>query len=133
MNRILSLPLNTVTPAQLQALSRGRHETEVTAFGSVVLNHGMGPVEMRFSSAENPLSAGVRVYVWWKGGGFVCAPADEVDAQAVESERVARRVSDARSALAEARKERASRFGGLNSAPMPLDVDLGSPDTVSIY
>ncbi len=133
MNRILSLPLHTVTPAQLQALNKERHETQVTPFGSVVLSHGMGQVEMRFASAESPLRPGVRVYVWWKGGGFVCAPADEVDARAAESERVARRVSDARSALAEARKERASRFGGLNSSPMPLDVDLGSPDTVSIY
>ncbi|MFM8898808.1 MAG: hypothetical protein ACKOF9_02520 [Burkholderiales bacterium] len=133
MNRVLSLPLNTVTPAQLQALTRGRHDTQVTGFQSVVLNHGLGQVEMRFAPAENPLEAGARVYVWWKGGGFVCAPADQVDAQAAESARVARRVSDARFALAEARKERASRFGGLNSAPMPLDVDLGMSDTVSIY
>jgi hypothetical protein len=133
VNRILSLPLTTLTPSQLQALARSRHETQVTPFGSVVLSHATGSVEMKFSSAENPLRAGVRVYVWWKGGGFVCAPADEVDAQAAESERVARRVADARTALAEARKERASRFGGLNSSSMPLDVDLGSPDTVSIY
>lgn len=133
MNRILSLPLNTLTPAQLQALTKTRHETEVTASSSVILQHEMGPVEMRFSSAENPLAAGVRVYVWWKGGGFVCAPANEVDAEAAESLRIERRVADARSALAEARRERASRFGGLNSAPMPLDVDLGSSETVSIY
>lgn len=133
MNRILSLPLNTLTPAQLQALTKIRHETEVTASASVVLQHETGTVEMRFSSAENPLASGVRVYVWWKGGGFVCAPANEVDAEAAESLRIERRVADARSALAEARRERASRFGNLNSAPMPLDVDLGPSETVSIY
>ncbi len=135
MNRILSLPLTTVTPAHLQALTKERHQTEVTSLGSVILQHPMGAVEMRFASAENPLKAGVRVYVWWKGGGFVCAPADEVDAEAHESLRVARRVSDARSALAEARRERSSRFGGLNSAPMPLDVDVdvGVPAGISIY
>lgn len=133
MNRILSLPLNTLTPAQLHALTKSRHETEVTPSGSIILQHEMGPVEMRFSSAENPLAAGIRVYVWWKGGGFVCAPANEVDAEAAESLRIEQRVAEARSALAEARRERASRFGGLNSAPMPLDVDLGSSETVSIY
>ena len=133
MNRILSLPLNTLTPAQLHALTKSRHETEVTPSGSIILQHEMGPVEMRFSSAENPLAAGIRVYVWWKGGGFVCAPANEVDAEAAESLRIEQRVAEARSALAEARRERASRFGGLNSAPMPLDVDLGPSETVSIY
>lgn len=133
MNRILSLPLNTLTPAQLHALTKSRHETEVTPSGSIILQHEMGPVEMRFSSAENPLAPGIRVYVWWKGGGFVCAPANEVDEEAAESLRIEQRVAEARSALAEARRERASRFGGLSSAPMPLDVDLGSSETVSIY
>jgi hypothetical protein len=101
--------------------------------GTVVLSSELGSVEMSFSSVEQPLRVGTRVYVWWKGGGFVCAPANEVDAEAEESLRVARRVADARSALAEARRERSSRFGDLNSGSMPLDVDLESPEGLSIY
>lgn len=133
MNRILSLPLTTMTPAHLLSLTKERHETRVTPLGTVVLSSELGSVEMSFSSAEQPLRVGTRVYVWWKGGGFVCAPANEVDAEAAESLRVARRVADARSALAEARRERASRFGDLNTGSMPLDVNLESPEGLSIY
>ena len=122
-----------MTPAQLLSLTKERHETRVTAKGSVLLVNELGSVDMEFASAEHPLRTGTRVYVWWKGGGFVCAPANEVDSEAEESLRVSRRVAEARLALADARRERASRFGDLNSGSMPLDLNLEEPEGLSIY
>lgn len=129
MNHVLSLPYTTVTPAQLRLLQADRHETVVTRTGTVRLVHPSGVVEMRFSDASHRLEGGVKVYVWWKGGGFVCAPTDHVEAEARESFRVAEQVAQTRAALAAARQERAvriaaSQFGGL---------DVSQQEPVSIY
>jgi hypothetical protein len=128
VNHILSLPYATTTPSQLSELRDIRHETEITPSGTVRLSHRTGTVEMRFSSMSHPLPAGTSVYVWWKGGGFVCAPVAEVDAETMETQRIAERVAQARAALANARQERsariaASQFGQLDD----------SQETVSVY
>lgn len=128
VNRVLSLP--DIAPRLLQVLMASRHDTVVTAAGTVRIRHSQGSVEMRFSAAEAPMVAGVRVYVWWKGGGFVCAPADDVDAQALATQRVAERVAQARAALAKARQDRTSRFGELHSEPGALPP---ADDTIAIY
>jgi hypothetical protein len=51
--------------------------------------------------------------VWWKGSGFVCATAEEVEAETHESEEsrhIAERVHEVREQLAAARRERHERF-----------------------
>ena len=65
-----------------------------------------GTVEMKFPSDRQQLPPGTEVYVWWKGGGFVCAPAAELDREESESRRLAERLAQARSRLAAARRAR---------------------------
>ena len=87
MNRVLSLPHATIFPGFLETMKKERRLTVVTEEGTIRLNHYLGPVEMKFSTPEHQLEAGTKVYVWWKGGGFVCAPVKEVSAEKRQEKR----------------------------------------------
>ena len=110
MNRVLSLPHTPMFPGLLDHLQSGRHRTAVTDKGMVRFKEAMGTVEMKFSTAEHQLSAGTDVFVWWKAGGFVCAPATEVEREERATQQVNQRVTMARAHLAEARAERKARL-----------------------
>jgi hypothetical protein len=119
MNRILSWPDTPLVPGLLEALMEERHETVVTDKGLVRLDSSLGPVEMKFSRSAQQLAPGTAVYVWWKHGGFVCGPADEVDREERESRLIADRLAEARSHLAEARRERQARVAGQIDIVLP--------------
>ena len=106
MNRVLSLPHTTIFPGFLEAMKKAKRSTVVTEEGTIRIDHYLGPVEMKFSMPEHQLTPGTKVYVWWKGGGFVCAPMKEVKAEKREEKRIAERVQQARSQLAAARQAR---------------------------
>lgn len=130
MNRVLSLPHTTIVPGQLEALRARRRRTVITAKGMVRFELPQGPVEMKLAAGQAPLEPGTEVYVWWKGGGFVCAPQAEVDREERRSRHIEQRVAQARETLAAARADRWARisaYAELASAPAPL------PDTISIY
>ncbi len=110
MNRVLCWPHTPIFPALLEPVKHGRFETRVTDKGMIRLDLPLGAVEMKFSSPQHQLEPGAQVYVWWKGGGFVCAPATEVETEESESRNIAERVLLARSQLASARKERQARL-----------------------
>ncbi|HET9641829.1 MAG TPA: hypothetical protein VFP68_00360, partial [Burkholderiaceae bacterium] len=78
MNRILSWPHTPIFPGLLEGLKHKRLRTRVTPRGTIRFELAAGPVEMKFSRAEQPLPPYTEVYVWWKRGGFVCAPVAEV-------------------------------------------------------
>lgn len=121
MNRVLSWPHTPIYPGLLRPLKTGRWETCVTDKGEVHFDLPLGPVTMRFPGHEHPVPAGTAVYVWWKSGGFVCAPVSEVQAEEAQSRSMADRVSAARERLQAARRERLARdtdLGGLDE-PMP--------------
>jgi hypothetical protein len=80
-------------------------------------------VEMKFSDAEQQLHPGTEVKVWWKGGGFVCAPADEFDSEERESRDIAERVLRARTQLSQARRERQARLASQVDIVLPIDTD----------
>lgn len=110
MNRVLSWPHTPIFPGLLDPVMQGRIQTRVTDKGTIRLDLPLGSVEMRFSTPEHQLAPGKKVMVWWKGGGFVCAPAHEVEAEEMESRSIAERVLLARSQLASARKDRQARL-----------------------
>ena len=110
MNRVLSWPHTPIYPGLLDPLMGERHRTTINERGMVRFQLAMGPVEMKFSSPQHHLEAGTEVYVWWKGGGFVCAPVAEVRAEETEARGVAEQVMLARSHLAAARKDRQARL-----------------------
>jgi len=110
MNRVLSLPHTPMFPGLLDGLKKGRLRTAVTDKGTVRLKAPMGMVEMKFSTADHQLPAGTDVFVWWKVGGFVCAPASEVEREERDTEQVNQRLMLARAHLAEARAERRARL-----------------------
>ena len=110
MNRVLSWPHTPIYPGLLDPLKAERRRTTINERGMVRFQLAMGPVEMKFSSPQHQVQAGTEVYVWWKGGGFVCAPVAEVRAEESESRDVADQVMQARSHLAAARKERQARL-----------------------
>ena len=61
--------------------------------------------------------------VGWKGGGFVCAPADELKAEERQTRVISRRVKAARARLEAARQERAARdsaISGFGDMPAPM-------------
>jgi hypothetical protein len=91
-----------------------------------------GPLEMRLAHGQDPIEPDTEVYVWWKGGGFVCAPVADVDAEEQRSRDIAQRVSQARETLAAARADRWARQSAYGDLPasqsMPLD-----EQPVSIY
>jgi len=119
MNRVLSWPHTPMLRAQLAALQSDRHQTVVTDKGMVRFEHELGVVEMKFSIAAQQLPPGTRVVVWWKGGGFLCAAADELKVEQRETRSVAHGLSAARSRLAAARRERIER--------LTQDVDIVLP------
>jgi hypothetical protein len=83
----------------------------VDADGEIQLQTPRAKVRLHLSENDKggPLLPGDVVYVWWHAGGFVCAPADELD----DSERhrldMKEEVRLARERLAQARRDRASR------------------------
>jgi hypothetical protein len=110
MNRVLCWPHTSIVPGLLEALQLGRSRTVVTDKGAIRFQQALGPVEMRFSERSHQLPAGTEVYVWWKSGGFVCAPTAEVDAEERASRHMAERVLQARAQLGAAREERLARI-----------------------
>lgn len=113
MSRVLSWPHTPILPKLLDALKADRHQTTVTDKGMIRFDLLLGPVEMKFSNPQQQLPPGTEVQVWWKGTGFVCATAEEIDAEAHESEEsrhIAERVHEVREQLAAARRERHERF-----------------------
>jgi hypothetical protein len=110
MNRVLCWPHTSIVPGLLDRLKVGRSKTVVTDRGTIRFEQALGPVEMRFSESAQRLAAGTEVCVWWKSGGFVCAPTSEVDAEERASRHIAERVQQARAQLGAARKERLARI-----------------------
>jgi hypothetical protein len=109
MNRVLSLPHTTLFPGLLSELQRSRLRTVVRPNGIVRFEPPGGVVEMRFARGQAPIAAGTEIYVWWKAGGFVCAPTADIDAEERRARRIEQRVAQAREALAAARADRALR------------------------
>jgi len=112
MNRVLSWPDTTLVPGLIEPLKAGRSETSITERGTVRFELARGPVEMHFLAPEQALPPGTRVLVWWKGGGFVCAPAAELKAEERHTRAMVRRVKAARARLEAARQERQARDSG---------------------
>jgi hypothetical protein len=131
VNRVLSLPHTTIVPGLLDTLKSVRSRTRITPKGMIRFELSRGPVEMRLVPGQPPIDPGTEVYVWWKGGGFVCAPSSEVDAAERRTRSIERRVIKARETLAAARADRWARLSSYGelpaSEPAPLD------QTVSIY
>ena len=118
MNRVLSWPHTPIVPELLEALKAERHKTVVNERGMIRFDLSLGPVEMKFCDPQHHLAAGTEVYVWWKGGGFVCAPAAELDAEEHAAREIAERFREVRLHLAQARREREVRLAasGLTAA-----------------
>jgi len=121
MNRVLSWPHTPIVPGLLDALKGPRSRTVVTERGMVRFALPQGVVEMKFPSAQQQLPPGTEVCVWWKGGGFVCAPAAELDREESESRRLAERLAQARSQLAAARRAREKRPPASAEIAPPVD------------
>jgi hypothetical protein len=125
MNRVLSWPHTAIVPGLLDTLRHDRHSTVVTERGMVRFEMPLGPVEMKFSDAQQQLEAGTEVVVWWKRGGFVCAPTDEVKAEERESRRLAEGVVQARTQIAVARRERQARLASQVDILLPVELEMG--------
>jgi hypothetical protein len=110
MNRVLSWPHTPIVPGLIEFLKAERHKTLVNDRGMIRFDSSLGPVEMKFCDPQHQLDAGTEVYVWWKGGGFVCAPAAELDADEQAARQIAERFREIRRHLAEARREREARL-----------------------
>lgn len=126
MHRILCWPHTAVVPGLIASIQRGRVVAQITRKGMVRLELPLGNVEMKFANVREQLEPEAPVYVWWRGGGFVCAPIPEVDAEEARLRGIAERVSQARSHLASARKEREARLShatltGAAARPHELD------------
>jgi hypothetical protein len=128
MNRVLSWPDTPIVPGLLEPLKKLRRPTTVTERGTVRFELPLGTVEMHFPDGEQHLAPGTEVVVWWKGGGFVCAPTAELKAEERQTRVISRRVKAARARLEAARQERAARdsaLGGLQPLPpAPADHPL---------
>ncbi|MED5618803.1 hypothetical protein [Ideonella sp. BN130291] len=123
MNRVLSWPHTPIVPGLLEPLKKLRNRTTVTERGTVRFELPLGVVEMEFPANEQHLAPGTEVLVWWKGGGFVCAPAAELKAEERQARVISRRVKAARARLEAARQERAARdstLSGFGDLP-PVD------------
>lgn len=129
MNRVLSWPQTTLFPGLLEPLKKGRTATRIDEHGGVRIELPLGPVEMRLMEGEAPLPAGTRVYVWWKGGGFVCAPVAELRAEAHHARAIERQVHAARERLEVARRERLERESGLSDFDVLPPPAPRTPDT----
>jgi len=123
MNRVLSWPHTAIVPGLLEVIKPERNKTVVTDRGMIRFDLFLGPIEMKFSNPQHQLAPGTEVVVWWKGGGFVCAPAAEVDEEERESRCIAERVRNARSQLAAARKERQARIAADVDIVLPPDAE----------
>jgi hypothetical protein len=127
MNRVLAWPQTRIVPGLLRPLKSGRAETIVTDRCTVRFELPLGIVEMGFLSKEQELPPGTKVYVWWKGGGFVCASVAETRAEEYHSRVIVDRVNDARARLEAARRDRAlrdSELGELDALqPLPPPPD----------
>jgi hypothetical protein len=121
MNRVLSWPHTPMVPGLLDALKASRHTTVVTDRGTVRFTLPLGPVEMRFSEPRHQLAPGTEVFVWWKLGGFICAPSLEVKREERASRRMAERVRQARLRLAAARRERQAERAAHVDIVLPMD------------
>ena len=126
MNRVLSWPRTPVLNGLLEALKRERQRTEVTPEGTVRFEHALGTVEMAFSLPEEQPAAGTSVYVWWKGGGFVCAPVDEYRAELRETQAIVDRVNEMRLHLSEARRHRHGDHVAHVDIELPIGVESAS-------
>jgi hypothetical protein len=125
MNRVLSWPHTAIVPGLLDGLKGDRHRTAVTERGMVRFELPLGPVEMKFSDAHQQLEPGTQVDVWWKGGGFVCAPTEEVRAEERESRRLVDGVVQARTQIALARRERQARLASQVDILLPVELEMG--------
>ena len=109
MNRVLSWPHTPIFPGLLEPLKAERKRTVISERGMIRFQLPLGPVEMKFSNPHHQLDAGTEVYVWWKGGGFVCASVTELEPEEHDSRDIVDRLLEARSQLAAARKDRQAR------------------------
>ena len=123
MNRVLSWPHTPIYPGLLEPLKAERRRSVLTERGMVRFELPLGPVEMKFSDPHHQLPPGTEVYVWWKGGGFVCASLTEVEAEESEHRHIVERVLAARSQIAAARKERQARLAAQVDIVLPERVD----------
>jgi hypothetical protein len=121
MNRVLSWPHTPIFPGLLEGIKGERNKTVVTDKGMIRFDLFLGPIEMKFSNPQQRLEPGTEVVVWWKGGGFVCAPVVEVAEEERESRCIAEQVMQARSQLAAARKERQARILANVDIVLPAD------------
>lgn len=152
MNRVLSWPLVPIQPQHLEQVARSRHVALVGDKQAIRLFFPFGVVEMLMAPNQEPMDVGAEVYVWFKGGGFLCGPKAQIDHDERESRRALRRVKAARAALAASRAERAARLAAdidillpgldeaipdngdsdlapLDSSPIPMDTAPGALDT----
>lgn len=133
MSRVLSWPHTPIFPKLLDTLKADRHQTIVTDKGMVRFDLSLGPVEMKFSNMQQQLPPGTEVQVWWKGTGFVCATAEDIEAEVHESEEsqhILERVHQVREQLAAARRERRERFvNELDIVLPPAESEQAQPAT----
>jgi len=122
MNRVLCWPHTPIVAGLLDALNTGRTRTVVTEKGTIRFERPLGPIEMRFSERAHQLAAGTEVCVWWKSGGFVCAPTAEVEAEERASRHIADRVLQARAQLGAARQERLARMAANIDILLPGEI-----------
>ena len=127
MNRVLSWPVVPIPAQHLEHVARNRHVVRVSDKRGVRLEFPFGTVEMMLAPNQQPLDIGVEVYVWFKGGGFLCGPKAQIDHDERESRRALRRVKAARAALAASRAERAARLAADIDILLP-DLDEAIPD-----
>jgi len=132
MNRVLSWPHTRIVPGLLDELkNEGKRRTVVTDKGMIRFELSRGLAEMHFSDAQQQLPPGTDVFVWWKVGGFVCAPTSEIEAEERASRDITEQVQRARALLAQARKERESRLTKPIDLALPLESRQEEP--ISIY
>jgi len=131
MSRVLSWPHTPIFPKLLDTLKVDRHQTTVTDKGMIRFDLFLGPVEMKFSNTQQQLPPGTEVQVWWKGTGFVCATAEDIEAEVhetEESQHILERVHQVREQLAAARRERHERFvNELDIVLPPADAEQPQP------
>lgn len=127
MNRVLSWPSVPIPAQHLEQVARSRHLADVSDRQSVRIILSFGTIEMLIAPNQPPLLAGTEVYVWFKGGGFLCGPKREIDLAERESRHALRRVKAARAALAASRAERAARLAADIDILLP-ELDAAIPD-----
>ena len=112
----------------LEQVARSRHVAVIGEKQAVRLSFPFGTIEMLLAPHQEPFLPGTEVYVWFKGGGFLCGPKLDIDDDERESRRALRRVKAARAALAASRAERAARLAADIDILLP-DLDAAIPDT----